>query len=72
MAMRAIGHVVSFDDPRGVGEVATADGRRYFFHCTAIADGTRTIPPGVAVEFDVVAGPLGAPEAIRIRHLTGT
>lgn len=68
--MRVTGHVVTFDDPRGVGEVETAAGRRYFFHCTAIADGTRTIPVAVAVEFDVVSGPLGAPEATRIRRLT--
>ena len=68
--MRATGQVVSFDDPRGVGEVESADGRRLFFHCTAIADGTRTIQPGAVVEFDVIAGPLGAPEATRIRRLT--
>jgi cold shock CspA family protein len=67
--VRAIGHVVSFDDPRGVGEVETADGRRLFFHCTAIADGTRTIPAGVAVEFDVIAGPTGRSEASSIRRV---
>jgi len=50
------GHVVSFDDPRGVGEIESADGRRLFFHCTAIADGTRTIQPGAVVEFEVIAG----------------
>jgi CspA family cold shock protein len=65
------GRVATFDDPRGVGEVETADGQRLFFHCTAIADGSRTIQPGVAVEFDVVAGPLGAPEATQIRGVSG-
>ena len=69
--MRETGRVASFDDPRGVGEVETADGARVFFHCTAIADGSRTIAAGVAVEFDLVAGPLGAPEATRIRRLSG-
>jgi CspA family cold shock protein len=68
--MSATGWVVTFDDPRGVGEVETAEGKRLFFHCTAIADGSRTIQSGAAVEFDVVAGPLGAPEATRIRRLT--
>jgi CspA family cold shock protein len=67
--MREIGCVVAFDDPRGVGEVETTGGRRLFFHCTAIADGTRTIPAGVAVEFDVIAGPTGRPEAAHIRRI---
>ena len=67
--MREIGRVVAFDEPRGVGEVETARGRRLSFHCTSIDDGTRTIPPGVAVEFDVIAGPTGRPEAAHIRRL---
>ena len=51
----------------GSGEVEADDGRRYPFHCTAIADGTRTIPVDVAVEFEVVAGPLGRYEAGSVR-----
>jgi hypothetical protein len=36
---------------------------RYPFHCTAIADGSRTIEVGTFVTFDVVAGRLGRWEA---------
>ena len=59
------GEVVSFDDPRGYGTVRVADGddRELFFHCTAIADGTRTIDVGAEVEFEVVPGRLGRWEA---------
>ena len=41
--------------------------RVYPFHCTKIADGTRDIPVGVAVEFTVAPGPLGRWEAVGIR-----
>ena len=36
-----VGQVVAFDEQRGLGEIRAADGVRYVFHCTAIADGTR-------------------------------
>lgn len=63
-----IGTVATFDDPRGIGTVTDeVDGREYFFHCTAIADGTRTIAVGAAVEFDVVPGRLGRWEAVDLR-----
>jgi cold shock CspA family protein len=57
------GHVTDFDDPRGLGTVLSADGRRYGFHCTAIADGTRRIDVGVAVTFVLAPGHLGRLEA---------
>ncbi len=60
------GTVVDFDDHKGYGYVETEDGRRLFFHCTAIADGTRTVPVGTEVTFDVVAGHLGQWEATRL------
>jgi len=63
-----VGTVESFDDPRGYGTVVADDGRGpWFFHCTAIADGTRTIEAGAAVTFEVRAGHLGRYEAIDIR-----
>ena len=40
------GTVVEFDDPRGLGVVRADDGFDYPFHCTAIADGSRTITVG--------------------------
>lgn len=60
------GTVTAFDDPRGLGEVTADDGTAYPFHCTQIADGTRTIVEGAAVTFDVVAGRLGRWEAARL------
>ena len=56
------GRVDEYDDHKGYGYIQAHDGRRLFFHCTAIADGTRTIPTGAAVTFDVVDGRMG-PEA---------
>ncbi len=62
------GRVASFDDPGGYGTVVADDGRGpWFFHCTAIADGTRTIEDGAAVTFEVVAGHQGRYEARDIR-----
>jgi cold shock CspA family protein len=55
--------VSSFDDARGLGEVTGDDGTVYPFHCTAIADGSRTIEVGTVVIFDVVAGRMGRWEA---------
>ncbi len=60
------GTVTSFDDPRGLGEITADDGTVHAFHCTAIADGTRTIEVGTAVHFAVVAGRLGRWEAAAI------
>jgi cold shock CspA family protein len=61
------GRVVEFDDARGRGEVEADTGARLSFHCTAIADGTRTIRIGAHVHFTVTAGPLGRTEASAIR-----
>jgi cold shock CspA family protein len=46
------GTVAEFDDHKGFGVIAGDDGRSYFFHCTQIADGTRTIDAGTAVWFE--------------------
>jgi CspA family cold shock protein len=60
------GRVASFDDAAGFGEVEAEDGARFFFHCTQIADGTRTIAPDTPVDFEVVAGHLGRWEAAAV------
>lgn len=57
------GRVVAFDEARGLGTVEAADGRRLGFHCTAIADGTRSIAEGAEVRFRVVAAHRGVWEA---------
>ena len=61
------GTVAEFDEAKGYGVVRTADERDLFFHCTQIADGTRTVPVGAAVEFEVVPGHNGRWEAMDIR-----
>jgi len=61
------GTVAAFDEAKGYGTLRADDGRDLFFHCTQIADGTRTIPVGVNVEFEVVAGRNGRWEATDIR-----
>jgi CspA family cold shock protein len=45
------GTVTAFDEPVGLGVVTADDGTPYPFHCTQIADGTRTIPVGTKVTF---------------------
>jgi cold shock CspA family protein len=61
----ARGTVADFDAHRGWGTVRSddPDGSVLFFHCTAIADGSRTIEVGVRVTFAVVAGHRGRWEA---------
>jgi cold shock CspA family protein len=58
---------VSFFDPAaGIGVLSSTEGE-WRFHCTQLLDGARTIPEGQPVTFDVVAGPLGSWEAVRLR-----
>jgi cold shock CspA family protein len=64
-----VGAVESFDAAVGLGTVATAEGHRFLFHCTAIADGTRDIQVGAAVAFLVGAGGPGTWEARSVRPL---
>jgi cold shock CspA family protein len=61
------GVVTEFDDPAGFGTVTADDGVEHFFHCTAIADGSRTIEVGARVAFEVVPGRLGRWEASDLR-----
>ena len=63
------GRVSAFDDDKGYGTVTDDDGASHFFHCTQIADGTRTIAVGTEVTFQVVAGHLGRWEAADVRPL---
>jgi cold shock CspA family protein len=67
----ARGRVEEFDGVVGLGTVRGADGRIYPFHCTQIADGSRSVDPGEAVEFEVVPGHLGRWEATAIRPYGG-
>jgi len=66
------GTVIAFDDEKGWGSIAEdaidgGDGPEWFFHCTAIADGTRTIEVGTTVEFVLAPGHNGRYEARRVQ-----
>jgi cold shock CspA family protein len=62
------GTVTSFDKAVGLGEITRDDGSVVPFHCVAIADGSRDIPVGAEVEFDLI-GKLGRYEADHIASL---
>jgi CspA family cold shock protein len=62
------GRVADFDEQRGWGTVAGDDGDELFFHCTAIADGSRTIATGTTVVYRVVPGHHGRWEAAAIEE----
>lgn len=63
------GRVADYDDHKGYGWLDTGDDDRLFFHCTAIADGTRTISVGIEVEYEPVTDPRGKPEAAAVRPI---
>lgn len=58
--------MIEFDEAVGHGTVTDGD-EEWFFHCTAIADGSRSIPAGMTVSFVVVPGHLGRWEAGDLR-----
>jgi cold shock CspA family protein len=60
------GVVESFDEARGLGTIRASNGAELPFHCTAIADGSRTIEVGKRVRFRVVPGVMGRWEATQI------
>lgn len=61
------GTVDAFDDHAGYGQVRSEDGETIFFHCTRIADGSRTIPVGTTVTFTMAPVGLGTWEAVDVR-----
>jgi cold shock CspA family protein len=63
------GDVAEFDEARGLGTVRDAEGHELGFHCTQIADGSRTIAVGAPVVFVVAPGSLGRWEATSIVKL---
>ena len=63
---QASGIVTAFDESLAFGEVRTQSGRTLFFHCTQIADGSRSIAVGTHVVFHVVAGRMGRWEAAEV------
>jgi cold shock CspA family protein len=65
------GRVVAFDTDRGRGEIEADDGTRLAFHCTQVADGSRTVPVGAPVRYVVLPGSLGAWEASEVAPTSG-
>lgn len=60
--------MIDFDVERGVGTVGAGGGEEVvFFHCTAIADGSRRIDPGREVTYIVRPGLPGRWEAADLR-----
>jgi len=60
------GTVTAFDEAAGLGTITADDGTRFAFHCTAISDGTRTIPVDTTVEFVARPARHGTYEASQI------
>ena len=60
------GKVTEFDAARGWGSVTGDDGLRAEFHCTQIADGSRSIAVGTVVRYRLEPGHLGRWEAAAI------
>lgn len=58
-----IGSVADYDEAAGYGELIDDAGQQWWFHCTAIADGSRSIANGTAVRFSLRPGHLGRYEA---------
>ena len=61
------GVVTAFDEAVGLGTIRDVHGVDHPFHCIEIADGTRSIEPGVEVSFDVLAK-FGRWEAANVRR----
>jgi hypothetical protein len=73
---RRVGQVVAFDEWVGLGEIDSDAGgpdrsntERFGFHCTQLADGSRTVAVGTPVDFRLLAGRGGHWEAADIRRI---
>jgi cold shock CspA family protein len=63
------GVIESFDERRGDGLLRGDDGENFYFHCVSIADGSRSITPGVRAEGQRAVGRLGHDEVVSVRSL---
>ncbi|MGC1418944.1 MAG: hypothetical protein WA786_02330 [Acidimicrobiales bacterium] len=63
------GVVTSFDELKGYGYLLGDDGTRFYFHCTAIGDGSRVIAPGARAAANRCVGRLGRDEAGDVRAI---
>lgn len=69
--IRHAGTVSSFDEQIGLGRIIGDDaeraGEELVFHCIELADGSRTIEPGIDVTFDLLPR-FGRMQAANIRR----
>lgn len=61
--------VEAFDEHKGYGTIRAEDGTEVFFHCTRIADGSRTVEVGATVTFELVPGHGGRWEAAAVTKM---
>lgn len=61
--------VTRFDEFRGDGVVTNDDGEEIYFHCVAIANGSRSINVGARVSIELQVGHLGRDEALSVQPL---
>jgi cold shock CspA family protein len=61
-----VGSVESYDAGRGWGTIIADDGERLGFHCTQIADGSRSVPVGATVRYRRIPAHLGTYEAASV------
>ena len=57
---------MQFDERRGLGVIERADGTQFGFHCTQIADGSRTVPVSAKVRYRRIPAHLGTYEAASV------
>lgn len=65
------GRVATFDEQVGSGTIEAEGSAVWDFHCTSIADASRTIDPGAPVTFRVAPGPTGL-EAVAVAEVLPT
>jgi cold shock CspA family protein len=68
--MRINGVVRSFDEHQGYGYLLGDDATMFYFHCTSIGDGSRTISQGARVSADRHVGRLGRDEAANVTPIS--
>jgi cold shock CspA family protein len=63
------GIVIAFDERRGDGIFRDDEGSEWYFHCLAIANGSRRIEVGTAVRAQRGVGRRGRDEAVNLEEI---
>jgi cold shock CspA family protein len=67
--VNVFGVVETFDGRRGDGSIRSEEGERFYFHCVAIADGSRDIEVGARVRARRHTGLRGRDDLMAIEKL---